>query len=210
MPEHQNRLAGLYVIADTALTSGPHLYDKARQALDGGASLLQYRDKSGSGSHRQHDCETLLALCRQYDALFIVNDDIELALAVDADGVHLGREDMPVGEARLRADKGLLIGASCYDDLDRAAVAKRDGADYLAFGSFFPSAIKPGAPRPAPTILGEARNLACPLVAIGGIDAGNAAGLIEAGADMIAVISAAWSADDTTSACRELAALFGR
>lgn len=210
MPERRAGLAGLYVIADTGAASGPDLTRRAGLALAGGASLLQYRDKTSATSRRRRDCETLLGLCREHDALFIVNDDVELALAVRADGVHLGRDDGTVEETRRRAGNRLLIGASCYDDLDRAARARNDGADYLAFGSFYPSAIKPDAPRPSPGILTEAKKLSCPLVAIGGITADNAAPLIDAGADMIAVISAVWAAPDTSSACQQLAGLFAR
>lgn len=208
MPDHDARLAGLYVIADTGVIAAGSLLEKTSQALAGGARLIQYRDKTNDDVRRRDECDGLLTRCRQYNAMFVVNDDVELALDIGADGVHLGKLDVLPAAARKRAGKRLLIGASCYNELERATQFHKDGADYLAFGRFYPSAVKPGAPQANPALLADAKSLSLPLAAIGGIDADNATPLIDAGADMIAVISAVFATPDTEAQCRRLAALF--
>ena len=139
----------------------------------------------------------------------MINDDPELALACCADGVHLGREDLPIERARAELGHDVLIGASCYDDLSRAARAVAAGADYLALGSFFPSTVKPDAVRPSLDLLREARRRwPVPLVAIGGITLANAGQLLEAGADALAVITALFQVPDTCAAAQAFQALF--
>lgn len=199
------RLRGLYVLT----RAGDDLLEKTAAALRGGARLVQYRDKSDDGERRLDEARQLRALCAAASATFIVNDDIDLAIRVEADGVHLGRDDDGIARARSALGDTALIGASCYDSLERAKAAA--GADYLAFGSFFPSPTKPDAVRATPALLAAARDaFDLPLCAIGGITPGNGAALVAAGADMLAVISGVFDADDAAAAAGDYAALFGR
>ena len=202
------RLRGLY-----ALTPSPapaNLPDVAAAALDGGARLLQYRDKDAAPAERRARAEVLLRLCRRRGAALIINDDLELALALGADGVHLGADDAPVAEARARLPGG-LIGASCYDDLERAREAARAGASYVAFGSFHPSSTKPGAVRADPDLLARARReLPVPACAVGGVHAGNAAALLAAGAELLAVCGGVFGQTDVAAAARRLTRLCAR
>ena len=152
-----------------------------------------------------------MSLCHAAGALFVVNDDVELAAAIGADGVHVGRDDAAVAQARARLGPYRIVGASCYDQIDLGRSAVAAGADYVAFGSFHPSPTKPGAVRADPELLRRARReLAVPLVAIGGITPENGAALIAAGADMLAVIHAVFGAADTRAAAAAIARLFDR
>lgn len=196
---------GLY-----AITDGPRadLVHAAQAALEGGARLLQYRDKTDDARRRLHEARALAALCEQYEVPLIVNDDVELALACNATGVHLGEHDGDIAVARAKLGSGAIIGVSCYDSLDRARDAAAAGADYLAFGAFFPSPTKPTAKQAAPQLLRDAKAFGLPLVAIGGITADNASSLIEAGADYLAVISAVFGAADVRAAAVRFSELF--
>ena len=204
-PHRRSAVRGLY-----AITDGPRgdLLDAVAAALRGGALVVQYRDKTNDCERRRAEAASIGALCRQHDALFIVNDDIGLALAIGADGVHLGEADADIAIARDRLGDAAIIGVSCYDSLERAQDLFAGGADYLAFGAFFPSRSKQTPRRATPQLLTEARRFGLPLVAIGGIDVGNAMPLISAGADCIAVISALFGSMDVESRARELASLF--
>lgn len=197
------RLAGLYAITpdvdDTAA-----LVAKVAAALEGGASAVQYRHKSASVPLRREQARALADLCRRQRACFIVNDDAALAAEVEADGVHVGEDDGDLAAARSRVGPDRLIGVSCYDDLARGRAMVAAGADYLAFGSLFPSSVKPLARRASLDLVGAARSLGVPIVGIGGIDAGNAARVIEAGADAVAVIHAVFGNDDVASAARRI------
>lgn len=187
------------------------LTEKVRLALSGGARTVQYRAKSADRALRRTQAEALCALCRDAHALFIVNDDLDLALSVGADGLHLGREDLEIERAREELGGAKLLGASCYDRLDLAVAAGRQGADYVAFGSVFPSPTKPGAIRAPLALFREARTrLDIPIVAIGGITAENARAVIDSGADAIAVISALFDAPDVDAAARAFDRLFAR
>jgi thiamine-phosphate pyrophosphorylase len=177
-------------------------------ALKGGAAAVQYREKTGDVALRHEQASELLPLCRQYHAPLIINDDLRLADLTDADGVHLGREDAGLREARLILGPEKIIGVSCYQSLELAREAQAAGADYVAFGSFYASPTKPQALRAPLQLLHEASELKVPVVAIGGITLDNAAALIEAGADAIAVISALFDAPDIEKAARELNRLF--
>lgn len=201
------RLRGLYAITDGALLAG-RLLPAVEAALAGGARVLQYRDKSGDAARRRQEATDLLALCRRLRVPLLINDDVELALAVGADGVHLGRGDGPLRAARERLGPDAIIGATCHDSLDFAAEARAAGASYLAFGAMYPSATKPGATAATPATLSAARRLGLPVVAIGGITADNAAPVIAAGADCVAVISDLWTATDITARARALSDLF--
>lgn len=196
----RDRLHGLYVITD-GTTGTCALGGKVEAALRGGAGVVQYRDKSNDAKRRLEEAGHLLRLCRVARVPFIVNDDVELAQAVGADGVHLGSEDGAVDTARARLGRQALIGVSCYNRYEHAATAARDGADYIAFGSFFASPTKPRAVRAERDLLRRARSeLALPVVAIGGISPENGARLVGAGADMLAVVSAVFAAPDITAA----------
>ncbi|PWG62504.1 thiamine phosphate synthase [Sediminicurvatus halobius] len=202
-------IRGLYAITDSALQPPERLVDAVAAAVRGGARVVQYRDKSADHARRRKEAAALAALCRQAGACFIVNDDIEFAAAVGADGVHVGRDDAELAAARARLGGEAIIGVSCYDDLERARRLAAAGADYLAFGSVFPSATKPDAVRAPLGLFREARAFTqLPLVAIGGIDAGNIAEVARAGADAAAVIRAVFGADDVEAAARRLAASF--
>ncbi|HEX4984950.1 MAG TPA: thiamine phosphate synthase [Burkholderiales bacterium] len=202
------KISGLYAVTpETADTDA--LAAKVSAALRGGARIVQYRSKSDDLALRRRQAGDLARLCRSRGAVFIVNDSIELALQVQADGVHLGRDDDGVDKARALLGPGRIIGVSCYDEIGRAHAAKRQGADYVAFGSFFASPTKPAAVRAQPQLLGmAAKQAGLPVVAIGGIDLGNAFGLIAAGADALAVVSALFDAADTQAQARRFVRLF--
>lgn len=168
----------------------------------GHASLLQYRNKLAGAELAAAQVAALLPLCRARGVPLLVNDDWRLALAAGADGAHLGEDDGDLVAARDALGAGAIIGASCYDSLSRARSAAAAGASYVAFGAFFPSPTKPGARRVPPGLLREARRLGLPLVAIGGITPDNARGLVEAGADLLAVISGVFDAADPADAAR--------
>jgi len=199
-------LRGLYFVT-------PEVADRrtalVAAALSGGARIVQYRDKSGDAERRLAEARVIAERCRETGALFLVNDDVELCLAVNADGVHLGEDDAGIPETRARLGAGQLIGASCYNDLERARAAAAAGADYVAFGSVYPSPTKPHARRAHVDLLRQARReLDIPICAIGGITPENAAAIVAAGADMIAVIQGISEAPDPEAAARRLQSLF--
>jgi thiamine-phosphate pyrophosphorylase len=203
-----HRISGLYAVTPDGLDDGP-LLAKVEAALKGGARLLQYRNKIAGANLRTRQARALLALCRTHGVPLIINDDIELAAAIRADGVLIGRDDGDVAEARAMLGAQALIGASCYNEFPRADAAHRAGATYIAFGSFFPSDVKPGAVRAPLSLLRKAKQeIGIPVVAIGGINRTNAAQLVAAGADSIAVISALFSAPDVRTTAAALSALF--
>lgn len=199
--------SGVYALtpacADTA-----RLLAMVEAALKGGAAAVQYREKSGDAALRFEQASELLPLCRQYGAPLIINDDLRLADLADADGVHLGREDAGLGEARIILGPKKIVGVSCYQSLELAREAQARGADYVAFGSFYASSTKPQAGRAPLQLLHDAAGMKLPVVAIGGITAENAPELIAAGADAIAVISALFDAPDIEAAARALNRLF--
>jgi thiamine-phosphate pyrophosphorylase len=201
-------IGGLYAITPECGDT-ESLVRQVRQALSGGAHLVQYRNKNSDVALRHEQASELLALCRNFHVPLIINDDIRLADLIGADGVHLGKDDGGVREARLILGPDKIIGVSCYGDLQRALDAESHGANYVAFGSFFPSPTKPGAAAAPLSLLHEAKQvLNIPFVAIGGISADNVAPLIEAGADAVAVISALFGSDDIAAAASRFAVLF--
>jgi len=204
------RIAGLYAITPDE-PDADVMARKVREALAGGAGALQYRNKSANEALRRAQAATLLGLCRTAGVPLIINDDLELALAIGADGVHLGREDADLAAARAKLGKKKLLGASCYDRLDLALSASEHGADYVAFGSAFPSSTKPAAVRAPLALYGEAKaRIDLPVVAIGGITHENAHEVIEAGADAVAVISALFDAPDVKAAALRFRQCFGK
>lgn len=199
---------GLYAVTpDRSATEA--LVAEVRAAIEGGVRIVQYRNKMAAPSLRLEQARALSALCAQRGVALIVNDHADIAREVGAAGVHWGREEGGAAQGRAAAGPGTLLGISCYDDFERARSAERGGADYVAFGSFFPSRVKPGAVRAPVSLLEEAkRELRVPVVAIGGITLENAPRLVAAGADALAVISALFDAPDITAAARKFSALF--
>ncbi|MCB1653767.1 MAG: thiamine phosphate synthase, partial [Pseudomonadales bacterium] len=182
-------LAGIYAITDSVLTPGELLLEAAAQALAGGVSVLQYRDKQSPPRQRLAQARALQTLCAVHQVPLLINDDVQLCLESGASGVHLGQSDLSIDRARALLGDQAIIGVTCHADLELARRAAQAGASYVAFGRFFPSRTKPAAP-PAPLqILTEARRqLSIPIAAIGGIDAYNAGQVLRAGADLLAVI----------------------
>lgn len=202
-------VAGLYAITDTGCIEPVQLVDAVKLAISGGARLIQYRDKSDDRASRKHQAAALAQVCQRHRTPFIVNDDIELAAHVNADGVHVGHEDPGLAEARGMLGTRRLIGVSCYNQLDLALAAEAGGADYVAFGSFYRSPTKPSAVRAGPELLRAAKQrLRIPIVAIGGITPENAGELIVAGADAVAVIHGVFQQADIRQAASRYAALF--
>jgi thiamine-phosphate pyrophosphorylase len=203
------RLRGLYAITPDEADSS-QLEQRVRTLFGAAArqcAALQYRNKSAGEAIRLEQARRLAALARMNGVPFIVNDDVRLAIAVGADGVHLGRDDGDLGAARAVL-RGKLLGVSCYDSVAAARSAVAAGADYVAFGSVFPSATKPGAVCAPLRLFEEAKGLAVPLVAIGGITPQNAAEVLRAGADALAVISALFDAPDVGAKAQEFGRLF--
>lgn len=201
-------LRGLYLITPDGLDPDV-LLQRVAAALRGGARLVQYRDKHRPAAARLEIARALRAVCHGHDARLLINDDVELARAVAADGVHLGQSDCPLPEARALLGRQRLIGITCHDRLELALAAAAHGADYVAFGRFFPSRSKPQATAAGITLLQQARRkLTIPLIAIGGITPDNAAPLIAAGADMLAVIDSVLGQPDPYPAAARLSELF--
>jgi thiamine-phosphate pyrophosphorylase len=196
-------IKGLYAVTPDTEDSGA-LCRKVLAVLTAGVRLIQYRNKSASPAQRAAQALELTALCRRFDACLIVNDDPDLAALCSADGVHLGADDTPVAQARRILGPGALIGVSCYSNVERAMRAAAEGADHVAFGSFFRSATKPRAQPAALSLLAAAAACGLPIVAIGGITAQNAGRVIEAGADAVAVVNGLFGAPDIESEGRRL------
>lgn len=200
-------LRGLYAVTPEAL-SGAALYRAAEAACGNGAVVLQYRNKSTDAAGRRADADALRAITTVCGALFVINDDIELAKACGADGVHVGRDDGGPALARKALGRDALIGVSCYDDPALARAAARDGADYVAFGSMYASSTKPAAPPASIGRFAEVADLGLPRCAIGGITLARAPELIAAGADLLAVVSDLFDAPDIAARARAYAKLF--
>ncbi|OLO04227.1 thiamine-phosphate diphosphorylase [Salinicola socius] len=201
---------GLYAITDNHLLPDDRtLLGACETALEAGIVLLQYRDKSSDADRRWRQGDALAALCQRHAVPLIVNDDLELALRLQQRwgaiiGLHVGQDDVSLATARHRLGEGAIIGATCHDALALANAAADAGASYLAFGRFFASRTKPGAPPASLTILDAAAPLGLPRVAIGGIDATTAGRARAAGAEMLAVVHAIFGMPDIARAVREL------
>jgi thiamine-phosphate pyrophosphorylase len=201
------RLTGLYAVTpDLSDTAG--LVARVEAAAIGGASAIQYRNKVADTSLRRRQAEALARVAKKHRVLLVINDDPVLCAAVDADGVHVGRDDGGVDAARRIVGPERIVGVSCYDQFALAEAAVAEGADYVAFGSFFPSMVKPDARRADVSLLRRAVALGVPVVAIGGINETNVDALARAGANAAAVISAVFDAADVTAAARAIAAAF--
>jgi len=206
MLDPRSRLRGLYAITDESLIPEAQFHHIIKQALQGGATIIQYRDKSDNDEKRKRQATELRTLCNQYNALLLINDDLELAQYVNADGIHLGENDASIPEARETLGAAAIIGVSCYNQLELAIKAESEGANYVAFGAFFTSTIKPEARAAELDLLSEARtHLNIPICAIGGITTNNAKQVFDAGADMAAVISGLFAHQQVKSVCRQIA-----
>ncbi|TNC81855.1 MAG: thiamine phosphate synthase [Oleiphilus sp.] len=201
-------LAGVYAITDPYLLPGDQLFSGVEAALRGGVRLIQYRHKRAPERQQLEEASALKSLCHRYAAKLIINDNLTLCQAVDADGLHLGRSDGALADARQKLGHGKIIGATCHDNLVYAKTCYEQGADYCAFGRIFSSSTKPDAPPCSQHILETACKNPYPVVAIGGIDLENAPSLIEKGVDMIALIHGLFGQDNIEGAARDLCALF--
>ncbi|MDH5230421.1 MAG: thiamine phosphate synthase [Gammaproteobacteria bacterium] len=203
-----SRISGLYAITPDGLTA-EDLMLRVAACLQGGANIIQYRDKSSGSQQKLENATRLRDLCVQYNALFIVNDDVLLAKKVAANGVHIGKNDSAYKKARDSLGSEAIVGVSCYAQLDQALEYQGQGVDYVAFGRFFPSKTKPNAsPADLPLLHRAKLQLTVPIVAIGGITEENAPGLIMAGADAVAVIDALFNRPNIESRARGFQRLF--
>ena len=200
----------LYAVTDRAWTGRQSLYEQVEEAIRGGVTCVQLREKAlGSEAFLQEALE-IGALCRRCGVPFIVNDSVEVAIACGADGVHVGQEDLAAGEARRRLGEGMLLGVSAHS-VEEARQAVRNGADYLGVGAVFPTSTKTDvSPMPIKTLQAIRRAVDVPIVAIGGITRDNIGQLAGSGVDGVALVSAIFSALDIAAACRELRALSER
>ena len=197
-------MRGLYAITDCDNLSTQELVPVTEEILRAGVAALQYRDKSGNRDKRKYEAEKLRELCEDHDCLFIINDDVQLAKQTGSDGVHLGSEDCDCKTARDELGPGAIIGVSCYDSLVAAQDAVADGADYVAFGSFYPTVSKQETATAEPEIIIRAKErISVPIVAIGGITPANCRVLIDCGADLLAVISSIYRAEDPFSTVKQ-------
>ena len=201
-------LKGLYLVTPD-WDDTDRLVAVSEAGLKGGAALLQYRHKTAGEALRREQAAALLALCRKHGKPFIINDYPELCVELDADGVHVGGTDASVAAVRAQVGPERILGASCYGSLDMAVAAQAAGASYVAFGGFYPSRIKKyEVSTPVDIVTRAGEMVALPNVVIGGMTRENAVPLVAAGADMVAVISSVYFADDPEAAARELASLF--
>lgn len=200
---------GLLAVSDEDIPSDREFESRCMAVVEGGANALQFRDKTRDGRRRLERAQFLNSLCQKQNIPLIINDDVELALQISAAGVHLGRDDMPLVQARTQLGPRAIIGISCYNDLGRAREAAAHGADYVAFGRFFASRTKPDAVLAPSELLSEARlHLRIPIVAIGGITPENGLYVIEAGADVLAVVKGVFGAADPKRAAQAMVNLF--
>jgi thiamine-phosphate pyrophosphorylase len=203
-------MRGLYLVTPD-WDDTDRLLDVTRQALDAGAALVQYRNKTASGALRQEQAAALLALCRRHGRPLLINDHVDLCLALDADGVHVGGSDAPVAAVRSALGPSKVVGASCYGEFALGRAAEDAGASYVAFGGFYPSRVKVYEVSTSPQIVARAKlqlQLRVPVVVIGGMTAENARPLVGIGADMVAAISSVYLAAEPFVAAREFANLF--
>lgn len=208
MAMSRSEISGLYAITPDITDTG-RLCQMVEQALAGGVRCLQYRNKNADDPLRFTQSSALLPLCQRYQVPLIINDHLELACQIGADGLHVGQDDSTFPAIKDRLAPHKLIGVSCYNQLTRAVEAEKAGASYVAFGAFFPSATKPNAVRAAVGLISEAKSvLSVPVVAIGGIDLKNAASLVARGCDAIAVSQALFGAEDIEFAAKCFSRLF--
>jgi thiamine-phosphate pyrophosphorylase len=203
-----NPMRGLYLVTPD-WEDTDRLLDVTGQALRAGVALVQYRHKDAAPGLRREQAYALLALCRRHGRPLVINDHVALCMELDADGVHVGGTDAPVGAVRAALGPDKIVGASCYGELALAQAAQRAGASYAAFGGFYPSPVKKYAVTTSPDIVRQAKAALCvPVVVIGGMTTENARPLVERGADMVAAITSVYRAPDADRAARAFAAMF--
>ena len=201
-------IKGLYAITPDSADLNT-LIQKTQWAIEGGAFMVQYRSKILNRDVKMQQCAAILRLCREYEIPCIVNDDVDMCRILEADGVHLGEKDDNIVEVRHILGENAIIGSSCYDQLDRAKSAQKEGASYVAFGAMFPTPTKPNAPRATLALLKEAkREIQIPVVAIGGITVNNAHDVIKTGIDAIAVITSLYEAKTIKETAETFAKMF--
>lgn len=204
----KRKLNGLYVITDDNLTPAKTLYTQVEQSLKGGASVVQLRDKRSSYEEVKQKALKLQELCKKYDALFILNDKIDLACEIECDGLHIGKSDHDNFEKIREKFKG-IIGVSCYGDVNLASEFEKKGASYVAFGSFFASPTKPDSNIvPLDTLIVAKNRLYIPVCAIGGINSSNIKNVMQHNPHMISLISDIWRSDDITEQSKFYTKLF--
>ena len=201
-------IKGLYAITPDSADLNT-LIQKTQLAIEGGAFMVQYRSKIRNRDVKMQQCAAILRLCREYDVPCIVNDDVEICRVLKADGVHLGENDDNIAEVRHILGEDAIIGSSCYDQLNRAKQAQKEGASYVAFGAVFPTPTKPNAPRATLELLREAKSeIQIPIVAIGGITMNNAHDVIETGVDAIAVITSLYESNSIKETAETFSQMF--
>jgi thiamine-phosphate pyrophosphorylase len=201
-------IKGLYAITPDSADLNT-LIQKTQLAIEGGAFMVQYRSKINDRDVKMQQCAAILRICREYDIPCIVNDDVEMCRVLKADGVHLGENDDNIAEVRYILGEDAIIGSSCYDQLNRAKQAQKEGASYVAFGAVFPTPTKPNAPRATLELLREAKSeIQIPIVAIGGITVNNAHDVIKTGIDAIAVITSLYEAKTIKETAETFAKMF--
>ncbi|MDX9742946.1 MAG: thiamine phosphate synthase [Arcobacteraceae bacterium] len=202
------KLKGLYVITDDTLTPLPTLLQQTKEALEGGAKIVQFRDKTNSDEVVKKTALKLQELCRGYDALFVLNDKITMAVELNFDGLHIGKSDYAIFPQIRKNFKGIL-GVSCYGDIEKAKYFETLGADYVAFGSFFSSSTKPDSSIVPLEVLQKAKEqLHIPICAIGGICTDNLDEIMEQNPDMVAVISDIWRSENIKEKCEKYSKRF--
>ncbi len=201
-------IKGLYAITPDMADSNS-LLQKTQLAIEGGAFMVQYRSKIQDRDVKIQQCAAILRLCREYKIPCIVNDDVDMCRVLEADGVHLGKKDDNIAEVRSILGEDAIIGSSCYDQLNRAKLAQKEGASYVAFGAMFETSTKPNAPRATLELLREAKSqIQIPIVAIGGITMNNAHDVIETGIDAIAVINSLYESNSIKETAETLSSMF--
>jgi thiamine-phosphate pyrophosphorylase len=201
-------MRGLYLVTPN-WNDTDRLLAATEAGLRGGAVLVQYRHKDADAALRMEQCRALLALCRRYRIPLVINDHLDLCVALDADGVHLGGADGDLARARQVLGPGKIVGASCYGELALAVAAEQAGASYAAFGGFYPSPVKKYDFVTQPDLLDQARAaVSLPLVVIGGMTPENAAPLVARGAQLVAAITSVYNAPDPKVAAHQFARLF--
>jgi len=208
MNKHKKSLSGIYAITDPELMHS-NFVSLAEQAIKGGINILQYRNKSATPEQQEQEAAMLVSLCHNNNVIFIINDNVELAIKVNADGVHLGQKDTDIKQARKQLGKNKIIGISCNNQLKLAQAAQQQGADYIAFGRFFNSQTKPSAPQAELTLLSDAKDVIdIPIVAIGGITLETAPQLLNKDIAMLAIIQGIFGQDDVLQAAQKFNEIF--
>ena len=207
----KKHIQGLYAITDQQLIAPKKFAARVKQVLQGGAQIVQYRDKSQQHQLRFEQASIVVDLCKKFGAISIINDDIELAKIVEADGVHIGTDDDELSYARQELGEQKIIGVSCYANLSLAEQAVADSADYVAFGSIFASPTKPQAPIAGLDILRQAKqSVRVPIVAIGGITLDNLDDVVSSGADAVAIISGVFANEDISQQALQFSQAFNK